>query len=183
MYATPISRLCTPLRCVPCQRLEPIFADAARQLLMETPPIRLGRVQIPDQMKVAERFPLQGYPLLIMFRYGAQYNYTGPKESAAGILCNRFNFFHGYPCTPILITDIVEYMRQQAGPSSILLEQTGDVQRFINQREVSVVGYFHDDTGICDSLITSFGEIASCSVQIPICGLSFWSLGIWSGLT
>ena len=74
----------TPLRCVPCQRLEPIFAEAARQLRLETPPISLGRVQIPDQMKVAERFPLEGYPLLIMFRYGTQYNYTGPKESATG---------------------------------------------------------------------------------------------------
>jgi thiol-disulfide isomerase/thioredoxin len=112
--------------CVPCQRLEPIFADAARQLQRETPPIRLGRVQIPDQMKVAEQFPLEGYPLLIFFRRGTQYNYTGPKETASGI---------------------VEYMRQQAGPSSIPLEQTADVKRFINRRVISVVGYFHEDTG------------------------------------
>jgi thiol-disulfide isomerase/thioredoxin len=111
--------------CVPCQRLEPVFADAARQLQRETPPIRLGRVQIPDQMKVAERFPLEGYPLLIIFRHGAQYNYTGPKETTSGL---------------------VEYMRQQAGPSSIPLEQTADVKKFINRRAISVVGYFHEDT-------------------------------------
>jgi protein disulfide isomerase len=111
--------------CVPCQRLEPVFADAARQLQRETPPIRLGRVQIPDQMKVAERFPLEGYPLLIIFRHGAQYNYTGPKETASGI---------------------VEYMKQQSGPSSIPLEQTADVKKFINRRAISVVGYFHEDT-------------------------------------
>jgi protein disulfide isomerase len=110
--------------CVPCQRLEPIFAEAARQLLAEAPPIRLGRVQIPDQMKVAERFPLEGYPLLIIFRHGTQYNYTGPKDSAAGI---------------------VEYMRRQAGPSSILLERTEDVKKFINKREISVVAYFEED--------------------------------------
>ena len=38
-------------------------------------------------------------------------------------------------------------MRQQAGPSSIPLEQTVDVKRFINRRAISVVGYFHEDTG------------------------------------
>jgi hypothetical protein len=76
-------------------------------------------------MKVAERFPLEGYPLLIIFRHGAQYNYTGPKETTSGL---------------------VEYMRQQAGPSSIPLEQTADVKKFINRRAISVVGYFHEDT-------------------------------------
>jgi thioredoxin-like negative regulator of GroEL len=70
--------------CLPCQRLEPVFTEAARQLLSNSPPVRLGRVQIPDQIEVAKRFPLEGYPLLIMFRHGAQYNYTGPKNTAAG---------------------------------------------------------------------------------------------------
>ena len=37
-------------------------------------------MQIPDQIEVAKQFPLEGYPLLIMFRYGQQYNYTGPKD-------------------------------------------------------------------------------------------------------
>lgn len=121
--------------CVPCQRLEPIFAESARHLLQETPPIRLGRVQIPDQMKVAERFPLEGYPLLIIFRYGTKYEYTGPKDTTLGI---------------------VEYMRKQAGPSSIQLEQNGDVRKFINSREISVVGYFSDDTG--SKLVDEFLE-------------------------
>ena len=48
---------------------------------------------------------------------------------------------------PFQRTGIVEYMRQQAGPSSIPLEQTVDVKRFINRRAISVVGYFHEDTG------------------------------------
>ena len=135
--------VCLRPRCVPCQRLEPIFADAARQLAREAPPIRLGRVQIPDQMKVAERFPLQGYPLLIIFRHGAHYNYTGPKDSAAG------RKMMSLPWLPlVIITGIVEYMRQQAGPSSVPLEQTGDVRKFINKKGLSVVAYFREDTGI-----------------------------------
>ena len=38
-------------------------------------------------------------------------------------------------------------MRLQAGPSSIPLEQTADVKKFINKREISVVAYFDEDTG------------------------------------
>ena len=42
---------------------------------------------------------------------------------------------------------IVEYMRRQAGPGSILLERAEDVRRFTRTREVTVVAYFNDHTG------------------------------------
>lgn len=44
-------------------------------------------------------------------------------------------------------TGIVEYMKQQVGPSSILLTRNEEVKKFTNTREVSVVAYFHDDPG------------------------------------
>ena len=40
----------------------------------------LGRVKVPEQLEVAKRFGVSGYPLLFMFRYGKTYNYTGPRE-------------------------------------------------------------------------------------------------------
>ncbi len=40
----------------------------------------LGRVQVPDQLEVAKRYGVEGYPLLLIFRYGKQYNYTGPRD-------------------------------------------------------------------------------------------------------
>ena len=42
---------------------------------------------------------------------------------------------------------IVEYMRRQAGPGSILLERAEDVRRFTRTREVTVVAYFNEHTG------------------------------------
>jgi protein disulfide isomerase len=130
--------------CLPCQRLEPVFTEAARQLLSNSPPVRLGRVQIPDQIEVAKRFPLEGYPLLIMFRHGAQYNYTGPKNTAAGI---------------------VEYMRQQAGPSSIPLASTEDVKKFVNTREISVVAYFHDNPDLLREFLES-GNLVRTDMEL-----------------
>ena len=38
-------------------------------------------------------------------------------------------------------------MQQQAGPSSTLLERAEDVKKFTSTREISVVGYFTEDTG------------------------------------
>ena len=69
-----------PLRCIHCQKLEPHYAAAARALRTNDPPIPLGKVKVPDQMELAKRFGIGGYPLLLMFRYGEQYNYTGPRE-------------------------------------------------------------------------------------------------------
>ena len=67
-------------RCIHCQHLEPHFAAAARRLLANDPPVLLGRVKLPDQLEVAKRFGVSGYPLLFMFRHGRTYNYTGPRE-------------------------------------------------------------------------------------------------------
>ncbi len=50
------------------------------RLRYSDPPVLLGQVQIPDQMEVAKRYGVEGYPLLIVFRYGREYNYTGPRE-------------------------------------------------------------------------------------------------------
>ena len=51
------------------------------------------------------------------------------------------------PILPYCIPGIVEYMQQQAGPSSILLEHIEDVKKFTSTRDISVVGYFTEDTG------------------------------------
>ena len=50
------------------------------RLRQEDPPIPLGRVGVPDQMELAKRFGIGGYPLLVLFRNGKQYEYTGRKE-------------------------------------------------------------------------------------------------------
>lgn len=53
---------------------------AARILRTNDPPILFGKVKVPDQIDVAKRFGIGGYPLLLIFRYGKQYNYTGPRD-------------------------------------------------------------------------------------------------------
>ena len=63
--------------CTACDFL--IFPSTFRLRALD-PPILLGRVGVPDQLEVAKRFGVGGYPLLIVFRHGKQYNYTGVRD-------------------------------------------------------------------------------------------------------
>ena len=67
-------------RCPQCQKLEPVLAAAARRLRKQAPPIPMGKVKVPDELDVAQRFGLSDYPLMKVFRKGKVYNYTGPSN-------------------------------------------------------------------------------------------------------
>jgi hypothetical protein len=58
------------------------------------PPIPLGRVGVPDQIEVAKRFGIGGYPLLIVFRHGKQYNFTGEKNEDGELVMVVTNTCH-----------------------------------------------------------------------------------------
>ena len=51
-----------------------------QRLRQNDPPILLGQVKVPDEIELAKRYGITGYPLLFIFRNGKQYNYTGPRE-------------------------------------------------------------------------------------------------------
>ena len=43
---------------------------------------------MPDQLEVAKRFGVGGYPLLIVFRHGKQYNFTGERNEDGELVGN-----------------------------------------------------------------------------------------------
>ena len=43
---------------------------------------------MPDQLEVAKRFGVGGYPLLIVFRHGKQYNFTGERNEEGELVGN-----------------------------------------------------------------------------------------------
>ena len=73
-------------RCLQCKKLEPIFAAAARKLVKNDPPVLFGSVDVPSNMDTAKQFGQHNYPLLLMFRYGKVYNYTGPMSDEDGMI-------------------------------------------------------------------------------------------------
>jgi len=127
-------------------------------------------------MEVAKRFGIGGYPLLLMFRYGKQYNYTGPREQEGRCTLNfqccvlftdpRIHIpipSHLTCLTPHTLTHfhpsckgIVKYMQKQVGPSSVPLASVAKVRGFTDNRETQVVGFFTKDTPV--QLVKDFQE-------------------------
>ena len=79
-------------RCLQCKKLEPIFAAAARKLVKNDPPVLFGSVDVPSNMDTAKKFGQHDYPLLLMFRYGKVYNYTGPMSDEDGMILGLINY-------------------------------------------------------------------------------------------
>ena len=74
------------IRCLKCKKLDPIFTAAARRLSKHKPPIIFGTVDVPKNMDTAKKFGFQNYPLLMLFRYGRSYNYTGEETEEGNYL-------------------------------------------------------------------------------------------------
>ena len=64
---------------------------------------------MPDQLEVAKRFGIGGYPLLIVFRHGKRYNYTGAREEegewvkVVTTIQSQFYDFCGFTCTQRIV--------------------------------------------------------------------------------
>uniref|UniRef100_A0A672KNU7 Protein disulfide-isomerase A3 n=1 Tax=Sinocyclocheilus grahami TaxID=75366 RepID=A0A672KNU7_SINGR len=102
--------------CGHCQRLAPEY-EAAATKLKETLP--LAKVDCTVNSETCERFGVNGYPTLKIFRNGEEAgSYDGPR----------------------IADGIVSYMKKQAGPSSVFLLSEADLDSFVDNYEASVVG-------------------------------------------
>nr|CAG4649231.1 EOG090X0438 [Scapholeberis mucronata]SVE93541.1 EOG090X0438 [Scapholeberis mucronata] len=111
--------------CGHCKRLKPEFEKAASLLKSNDPPVTLAKVDCTEGGKsTCNRFSVQGYPTLKIFKNGeVSSEYNGPRESAG----------------------IAKFMRAQVGPSAKELLNVKTAEEFIAKEDVSVVGFFSDD--------------------------------------
>uniref|UniRef100_A0A673IX05 Protein disulfide-isomerase A3 n=1 Tax=Sinocyclocheilus rhinocerous TaxID=307959 RepID=A0A673IX05_9TELE len=102
--------------CGHCQRLAPEYEAAATKLKGTLP---LAKVDCTVNSETCERFGVNGYPTLKIFRNGEEAgSYDGPRTADG----------------------IVSYMKKQAGPSSVALLSEADLDFFVDNYEASVVG-------------------------------------------
>lgn len=112
-------------RCGHCKRLKPEFEKAASLLKSNDPPVTLAKVDCTEGGKsTCNRFSVQGYPTLKIFKNGeVSSEYNGPRESAG----------------------IAKFMRAQVGPSAKELLNVKAAEEFLAKEDVSVVGFFSDE--------------------------------------
>lgn len=107
--------------CGHCKRLAPEYERAATALKENDPPVSLAKVDCTVQTGVCGKHGVSGYPTLKIFRKGGSPDdYNGPRDADG----------------------IIKYMRSKAGPTSKELKSVADVEKFLNNFEIGVVGFF-----------------------------------------
>jgi len=123
--------------CGHCKRLKPEFEKAAQLLKSNDPPVTLVKVDCTEGGKsTCNKFSVQGYPTLKIFKAGEMSSeYNGPREAAG----------------------IAKYMRAQVGPSAKDLLNVKSTEEFLAKEDVSVVGFF---SGESSELKSAFEKLA-----------------------
>lgn len=112
--------------CGHCKRLAPEYETAATLLKKNDPPVPLAKVDCTEAGKDScSKYGVSGYPTLKIFRGGEMSkDYDGPRDSKG----------------------IVEYMKKNAGPSSVTLKDVDHLNKKLdNAKDVLVVGFFSDE--------------------------------------
>jgi len=114
--------------CGHCKKMAPEFDKASAILKNNDPPVTLVKVDCTaDGKATCSKHGVSGYPTLKIFRgdSSVKEDYSGPREADG----------------------IVKYMRTKAGPTSKELESVADLDKFKDNMEHSIVGFFSDAEG------------------------------------
>jgi protein disulfide isomerase family A protein 3 len=117
--------------CGHCKSLAPHYEKAATALKNADPPVTLIKVDCTAETKVCGKQGVSGYPTLKIFKNGeVASDYNGPREADG----------------------IVKYMRSKAGPTSKEINSVADMEKFLANKEHSIVGFFkqHDSSAASD---------------------------------
>lgn len=107
--------------CGHCKRLAPEYEIAATKLKRDDNPVALVKVDCTVETKTCGKYGVSGYPTLKIFKGGeVASDYQGPREADG----------------------IVKFMRTKAGPSAKELKSVAAAEKFLNNDEHSVVGFF-----------------------------------------
>ncbi|EDO32930.1 predicted protein [Nematostella vectensis] len=120
--------------CGHCKQLAPEYEKAAQELQKNDPPIPLAIVDATIESELAQKYEVQGYPTLKVFRKGKATEYKGQRDQYG----------------------IASYMRSQVGPSSRILSSLKAVQDFMKEKDdVTIMGFFDGED---DKMLESYLE-------------------------
>nr|CAG4641596.1 EOG090X0438 [Eurycercus lamellatus] len=134
--------------CGHCKRLKPEFEKAASLLKSNDPPITLAKVDCTEGGKsTCNKFSVQGYPTLKIFKNGeVSSEYNGPREAAG----------------------IAKYMRAQVGPSAKDLLSVKAAEDFLEKEEVAVVGLFSSESSALKDALVKLADKLRETVRFAI---------------
>ena len=122
--------------CKFCQKLAPMYSQAAIRLLKENPQIRIAKTDATANIESAHKYNIEGYPTFKFFTNGEPSEYTGVKNEDG----------------------IVNWLIKKIGPATKKLESDSDFSNFLKENIISVALFSKDP-----ELQSLFGKIAKNS--------------------
>ncbi|KAJ1180173.1 hypothetical protein NDU88_005397 [Pleurodeles waltl] len=113
--------------CGHCKRLAPEYESAATRLKGV---VSLAKVDCTAHSNTCNKFGVSGYPTLKIFRDGEESgSYDGPRTADG----------------------IVSTLKKLAGPASVDLRSTEEFEKFVGDKDASVIGFFRELYGSAHS--------------------------------
>ncbi|KAH6943608.1 hypothetical protein HPB50_024795 [Hyalomma asiaticum] len=110
--------------CGHCKAMAPDYAKAAKLLEEEGSDIKLAKVDATVESQLAEQHDVHGYPTLKFFRDGKPLEYKGGRTAE----------------------EMIRWLKKKTGPSAQSLTTVDEAKAFVDSAEVTVVGFFKDQT-------------------------------------
>uniref|UniRef100_A0A1I8JH11 Protein disulfide-isomerase n=1 Tax=Macrostomum lignano TaxID=282301 RepID=A0A1I8JH11_9PLAT len=127
--------------------LAPEYAKAAQQLKEKNSEIKLAKVDATVEGKLAEKYGVQGYPTIKFFKEQTPIEYSGGRTADT----------------------IISWLEKKLGPPTQRLDSVDAAQKFINDKEITVIGFFKDTTS--DSA-KSYEDAAFSKLEDIPCGMA-----------
>jgi protein disulfide isomerase family A protein 3 len=126
--------------CGHCKRLAPEYEKAATTLAKLDPPVTLAKVDCTVESATCTKYGVSGYPTLKIFKNGeVAEDYNGPREADG----------------------IVSTMKSKAGPTYRVLNTLADYEKFLENNDYSVIGYFDSETNtLKNDLVKVAGQLS-----------------------
>lgn len=121
--------------CRHCKALEPEFEGAAQSLLSHGIPS--AKVDGPEEKTLADEYGVNGYPTLMVFRNGRQFDFKGRRDQAG----------------------MVEYMKEQAKLPSKEVKSVLEAQNNFARTDANVIGYFSEKNDMYEEYIGAANEL------------------------
>ena len=111
-------------RCGHCKNLAPEWAKAAKALKAKNSPMTLAKLDATVAKEAAEKFKVQGFPTIKMFRGGKDSEYQGGRTEA----------------------EIISWVDKKSGPAFHVLNSEEDLMSFQEKYEAFTLGLYKDTT-------------------------------------
>lgn len=137
--------------CGHCKNLDPEYAEAAKILKKEDPPIPLAKVDATVETDLATKYDVTGYPTLFVFRDGVKHAYEGPRTSMG----------------------IVDYMKQLADPNwkppaeAVITLTSENFTDTMNAADIILVEFYAPWCGHCKNLAPEYERAARVLKDLP----------------